>query len=83
MEDVLQVFAKALRAVDGQLEARHIGGDEERKALDVIPVRMSDEKMQFAHLAGHHLDSKITDPAARVEDDQLVTHAEGQTRRAP
>jgi hypothetical protein len=51
---LLEALLEAERRVDVQLRARDEGGNEERKALDVVPVRVADEEVQTERL-GHRL----------------------------
>ena len=59
------------RRVDVQLGARQERGDEERKALDVIPVGVADEEVEPKGL-GHRLDqmqAELAGAGAAIEDD--------------
>lgn len=42
----------------------------------MVPVRVSDEEVQFADLVSHDLHAQVADTAAGVEDKKLVPAGE-------
>ncbi len=81
-----RLFQAALEAeggVDVQLGPGHEGGDEEGKALDVIPVRVTDEEVEAGRL-GHlgEMQAEAAGAGATVEHDQrAVGSTDFHTRR--
>jgi len=68
---LLEAPLEAEGRVDVQLGAGQKGGDEERKALDVVPVRVADEEVE-SHRLRHRPHEVQAEPAragAAVEDD--------------
>ena len=83
-QQLLQWSALAGRAVDVNRRGRLIGRHEERKALDVVPVRVADEEMDGQRAALELLEQRLPelpDPRAGVEDEDVATapqlHARG------
>ena len=74
----LEALLKAERRVDVELDAGNEGRNEERKALDVIPMGMADEKVQkYRWLQGLcEVQPELTRAGATVE------HDDGPVRRA-
>ena len=68
----LEVVLEADRGVDVQLGAGDEGRHEERKALDVVPVRVPDEEMQLERLllGLHEMQTELANAGAAIEDDE-------------
>src|SRR4029453_5245520 len=64
--------ADLTRAVDVPLVARHEERGEERKALDVVPVRVRDQQVPADPAARDEMLAELMCPAAAIENDQRV-----------
>jgi hypothetical protein len=74
-KDILQRAAATFRAIDRGCVAGDEGGAEERKALYVIPMRMSQEdaRLDGLLLPGHQRGGQRVRPGTAVENQQVAT----------
>ena len=83
-EDRLQRLATPGRAVDVERRAGGVGRDEEREALDVIPVGVADEQMDRRspppELLGER-ETELPDPGPRVEYENVLPRPDLDARR--
>src|SRR5205085_2312470 len=69
-ENVVQGLSETTWRIDVPIAARRENRGEERKALNVIPVRMADQEMPVQFLGGDQLASQNGSAGARVDYDQ-------------
>src|SRR5690606_1249553 len=70
------------RAVDVDLGAGPVDGDEERQALHVVPVEVRDQRVAPEAAVGGLGGAQEAEPGAEVEDDRLVARLlDGDARR--
>src|SRR5262249_11001784 len=79
----LQLLSQAARSIDVPFVASTEEGREERKSLDVIPVRVRDEKMSTRRRCGG--DQRLPQPVgtgpAIQDDERPIRGARFDTRR--
>src|SRR5262249_43066041 len=75
---LFEALLKAERRVDVQLDAWNERGDEEGKALDVVPVRVADEQVQVDRRLQRlrEMQAQLAGAGAAIE------HDDGAVRRA-
>ena len=68
-EDGTEGLVQVLGAVDFDLPAGRVCGREKRETLDVIPVRVGDEKVEALRWVRHEFAPEFADAGAGIEDE--------------
>ena len=82
-KDRFQIFAEAFRAINSDFKSRNVSGREKRETLDMIPMRVRNEKMQLPRFVGRQTDPQVADATARIEYNHVIPNGEGKAGRVP